>query len=99
MNTSSDFESKAAPTISYNALTELTKKNQTKVHRSFLEGHIEGTGDDAVMHIALPLKEIARSRPGTGQRHSLGFALTVDFSLPDGTPCQLYAPWVSLTAR
>ena len=67
--------------------------------RTYLVGHIEGLGDDAVMHIALPLKDIAQARPGTGQRHSLGFAMTIDFSLPDGTALQLYASWVSLTAR
>lgn len=99
MNTSSDFESKVAPASSYNALTELAKKNQTKVYRALLQGRIEGVGDDAVVHITLPLKELAQARPGTGQRHSLGFAMTVEFLLPDGTACQLYAPWMSLTAR
>jgi hypothetical protein len=77
----------------YDAFAVLAKKNDTKVHR------IRGVGDDAAMLIALPLKEVAQARPGTGARHSLGFAMTVDFSLPDGTVCQLYAPWVSLTTR
>jgi hypothetical protein len=83
----------------YDAFAALAKKSDTKVLRIRKVGRVDGTGDAAAMLITLPLKELAQARPGTGQRHSLGFALSVDFVLPDGTACQLSAPWVSLTNR
>jgi len=83
----------------YDALRELAKTNENKALRLYPAARIEGNGETATLQVAIPLKDLALARRGNGQRRSLGFAMTIEFELPDGTPYQLYASWVSLTTR
>lgn len=84
---------------SLNALQQLTKKRQAQTHRVLLTGQMVGEGEAAAVQVLIPRKELEAAREGTGQRRSYGFALTVDFVLPEGTPVQLTAQWIAMKAR
>jgi len=85
----------------YNAVDELTaKKKKNGTHRIRPTVHVEGSGKETTVSLILPLSELQKARPGTGARHSLGFALgPVEVTLPDGRSFQLYSGWIAMTAR
>lgn len=85
-----------------NALTLLTQtQNPNRPHRIPTVATVQGTGEDIIIVLALPLREIQKSRPGTGPRRSVGFRMgPVEFTLPDdGGTFQLSSAWVSIAVR
>jgi hypothetical protein len=87
---------------SYNALEKVAQqRNPKSPHRALVAADVKGTGE--AMHVVLtfPLAEIQKARPGTGQRHSVGFSFgPVEFTLPDGGGTfVLSSAWVTLGAR
>ena len=84
----------------YNALDALETKKKNHVYRIRPTATLDGSGPDASLDLRITLRDLQQARPGTGARHSIGFALgPVEFSLPDGRSFQLYSGWVTLTAR
>jgi hypothetical protein len=86
----------------YDALAQLAqKKNPNGPHRIRPVATVEGNGEEVIVVLSLPLREIQKARPGTGQRHSVGFSMgPVEFTLPDdGGTFQLTSAWVAIAAR
>ena len=82
---------------SYNAFDQVAlKRNPKSPHRALVAAEVKGTGEAMNVVLTFPLAEIQKARPGTGQRHSVGFSFAVEFTLPDeGGTFVLSSAWVT----
>jgi hypothetical protein len=82
-----------------NAFDTLNARDNQEVHRITPGVRVEGTGDNSVLTLTLPIIEIAKSRKGPNRRGALGFLFgPIDFE-HDGKKYRLYPGWTSLTRR
>jgi hypothetical protein len=85
----------------YDALQKLQqKKNPNAPLQIRSQAKVQGTGEEAMVVLTLPVHELQQARPGTGARRSVGFSLgPVEFTLPDGGTFQLTSAWVAINVR
>lgn len=82
-----------------NAFDALNARDNENIHYINPGVRVEGTGDQAVLTITLPIAELAKSRKGPNRRGALGFMFNpCDFEL-DGKKYRVYPGWTTLTRR
>ncbi|HEY3439714.1 MAG TPA: hypothetical protein VGK29_03135 [Paludibaculum sp.] len=64
----------------------------------YVTARVEGEGQDAMMLLELPMRQVQSAPRGKGQRKSHGFTLVADFERPNGGRYQLRG-WLSITKR
>ena len=74
------------------------KRSKNKIHHARVTGTVTGTGENQVLTIPLPMKDLDKSSQGTGARATLGISLTVKFD-HQGREYQLHTGFLSLTCR
>lgn len=82
-----------------NAFATLNARENENVHHINPIVTMDGTGPDAMLTIALPVAEIAKSKKGPKGRGALGFVCgPIDFEI-DSKKYRVYPGWTTLTRR
>ena len=75
------------------------KANEHRAHLIRATATVEGNGQDTIINVHIPKKELERARQGAGQRRGVGFALDADVTIPGEGTFTLKSAWVTISAK